>query len=137
MQEDGYDITVRVPRMMSDTRFPNYVSMVFSVLRYKFYFFRIWNYFDCFYSALKIDLKLIFNSRESWPALVIVMQKLVELGIDGTAKQKERARDAEALQGNIFNTRFTLRLSFLTYVYNTFGFGVNCLQVVNSLPFDK
>ena len=137
MQEDGYDITVRVPRMMSDTRFPNYVSMVFSVLRYKFYFFRILNYFDCFYSALKIDLKLVFNSRESWPALVSVMQKLVELGIDGTAKQKERARDAEALQGNIFNTRFTLRLSFLTDVYNTFGFGVNCLQVVNSLPFDK
>ena len=36
------------------------------------------------------------------------MQKLVEIGIDGTAKQKERARDAEALQGQIFNTRFTL-----------------------------
>ena len=46
------------------------------------------------------------------------MQKLVEIGIDGTAKQKERARDAEALQGQIFNTRFTLRLSFLTDVYN-------------------
>ena len=65
------------------------------------------------------------------------MQKLVEMGIDGTAKQKERAKDAENLQGKIFNTRFTLRLSFLTDVYNTYGFGVNCLQVVNSLPFDK
>ena len=32
MQEDGYEISVRVPRMMSDTRFPDYVSMVFSVL---------------------------------------------------------------------------------------------------------
>jgi hypothetical protein len=65
------------------------------------------------------------------------MQKLVEIGIDGTAKQKERARDAEALQGQIFNTRFTLRLSFLTDVYSAYGFGVNCLQVVNSLPFEK
>jgi hypothetical protein len=36
------------------------------------------------------------------------MQKLVEMGIDGTAKQKERAKDAENLQGKIFNTRFTL-----------------------------
>jgi hypothetical protein len=65
------------------------------------------------------------------------MQKLVEMGIDGTSKQKERAKDAENLQGKIFNTRFTLRLSYLTDVYNTYGFGVNCLQVVNSLPFDK
>jgi hypothetical protein len=33
MEEDGFDISVRVPRMMSETRFPNYVSIVFSVLR--------------------------------------------------------------------------------------------------------
>ena len=60
------------------------------------------------------------------------MQKLVEIGIDGTSNQKERAKEAEALQGLIFNTRFAVRLSFLTDVYNTFGFGVNSLQVVNS-----
>ena len=36
------------------------------------------------------------------------MQKLVEMGIDGTAKQKERAKDAENLQGKIFNTRGSL-----------------------------
>ena len=34
MQSEGYDIRLRSPRMMSDTRFPNYVSMVFSSLRY-------------------------------------------------------------------------------------------------------
>ena len=71
--------------------------------------------------------------RESWPALVAVMQKVVEIGIHGTSKQKERAKEAEALQGLIFN----IMLSYLTDVYNTFGFGVNCLQVVNTLPFVK
>ena len=65
------------------------------------------------------------------------MQKLVEIGVNGTAQQKERAKEAEALQGQIFNSRFALRLSFLTDVYNTFGFGVNSLQVVNSLAFVK
>ena len=34
MKEDGFDIKCRVPRMMSETRFPNYVAKVFSVLRY-------------------------------------------------------------------------------------------------------
>ena len=34
MISEGYDISLRVPRMMSDTRFPNYVSKVFTVLRY-------------------------------------------------------------------------------------------------------
>ena len=65
------------------------------------------------------------------------MQKVVEMGIHGTAKQKERAKEAEALQGLIFNIRFVILLSYLTDVYNTFGFGVNCLQVVNTLPFVK
>ena len=82
-------------------------------------------------------IKSSFKSRLSWPALVGVMQKLVGIGLDGTAKQKERAKEAEALQGKIFNTRFALRLSFLTDVYSTFGFGVNSLQVVNSLAFVK
>ena len=77
--------------------------------------------------------------RESWPALVAVMQKVVEIGMNGTAtaNQKERAKEAEALQGLIFNIRFVIMLSYLTDVYNTFGFGVNCLQVVNMLPFVK
>ena len=67
------------------------------------------------------------------------MQKLVAMGMKegATAKQKERAKEAEALQGLIFNTRFAVKLSLLTDVYNTFGFGVNCLQVVNSLPYVK
>ena len=34
MKEDGFDIRCRVPRMMSETRFPNYVAKVFSALRY-------------------------------------------------------------------------------------------------------
>ena len=34
MKEDGFDMKCRVPRMMSETRFPNYVAKVFSVLRY-------------------------------------------------------------------------------------------------------
>lgn len=76
-----------------------------------------------------IDNYIQFLTRLSWPALVAVMQKLVEVGMTGDAKEKERARDAEALQSQIFNTKFVVNLSFLTDVYNTFGFGVNCLQV--------
>ena len=41
------------------------------------------------------------------------------------------------MQGLIFNIRFVIMLSYLTDVNNTFGFGVNCLQVVNTLPFVK
>ena len=76
-----------------------------------------------------IDNYIQFLTRLSWPALVAVMQKLVEVGMTGDAKEKERARDAEALQSQIFNTKFVVNLSCLTDVYNTFGFGVNCLQV--------
>ena len=76
-----------------------------------------------------IDNYIQFLTRLSWPALVAVMQKLVEVGMTGDAKEKERARDAEALQSQIFNTKFVVNLSYLTDVYNTFGFGVNCLQV--------
>ena len=76
-----------------------------------------------------IDNYIQFLTRLSWPALVAVMQKLVEVGMTGDAKEKERARDAEALQSQIFNTKFVVNLIYLTDVYNTFGFGVNCLQV--------
>ena len=44
MHTDGFDISLRVPWMMSDTRFPNYVSMVFSVLRYSFAHVKIFKY---------------------------------------------------------------------------------------------
>ena len=63
------------------------------------------------------------------------MQKLIEVGMTGDANEKEKARDAEALQGQIFNTKFVVSLSFLTDVYNTFGFGVNCLQVRSAEGF--
>ena len=63
------------------------------------------------------------------------MQKLIEVGMTGDANEKEKARDAEALQGQIFNIKFVVSLSFLTDVYNTFGFGVNCLQVRSAKGF--
>ena len=84
-----------------------------------------------------IDYYIQFLTRLSWPALVAVMQKLVEVGMTGDAKEKERARDAEALQSQIFNTKFVVNLSFLTDVYNTFGFGVNCLQVRSAVSLSS
>ena len=76
----------------------------------------------------------IFDQVER-PTLVTVMQKLIEVGMTGDANEKEKARDAEALQGQIFNIKFVVSLSFLTDVYNTFGFGVNCLQVRSAEGF--
>lgn len=57
------------------------------------------------------------------------MEIVKRKGMNGDAKEKERAREADALQGEIFNTKFVITLSLLTDVYNTFGFGVNCVQV--------
>ena len=61
--------------------------------------------------------------------MVRVMEELKVRGLNGTQREKDRGMEAEALQGEIFNTSFVVRLSYLTDVYDVFGYGVNCLQV--------
>lgn len=60
------------------------------------------------------------------------MEAIKENGYQGSSREREKAKEVDALQGEIFCVRFAVQLSFLIDVYKVFRFGINILQVICS-----
>lgn len=105
----GVDITFRMPRFFSETRFPNYSYQVFS------------------------------GFLENFQAIVILLTEVQEAGLqdEASAHAKDKADKAAGFQAQILNGRFMLQLALITDVYLHYGRSVDVLQIVNIFPHEK
>ena len=103
----GYDVHFKFPRFYSETKFANYVRLVYG------------------------------SFREDYPGLVRTFKEVVERLVNGSSEDRKRAKDIASIQGQIFNLKFVIELSGSCDIYNRFGHGINTLQKVNILPHIK
>ena len=103
----GYDISFKFPRFYSETKFANYVKLV--------------------YRSFQVD----------YPAIVRTFQELVSNLNKGTSEDRKKAKDISAILGKIYTMKFSLLLSGSCDIYDRFGIGVNLLQKVSILPHTK
>ena len=103
----GYDIHLKFPRFYSETKFANYVRLVYS------------------------------SFREDYPGIVRTFTEAVDKLKLGSSQDKTKAKDISAIQGKIFNLKFVLALSGSCDIYIRFGHAVNLLQKVSILPHTK
>lgn len=100
MLEDGYDLTLRVPKMFSVTRFANFLHMIYKDFR---------GYYPALLATLE-EVKALYHSSSD-------------------ARQREKAQVADRIEGSIFSVKWSLSLSLNCDVYEIYGIGVNLLQV--------
>ena len=103
----GYDIHFKFPRFYSETKFANYVRLVYG------------------------------SFREDYPGLVRTFNEVKDSLKLGSSEDRQKAKEISALQGQILNLKFVLELSGSCDIYNRFGHGINILQKVNILPHTK
>ena len=103
----GYDVNFKFPRFYSETKFANYVRLVYC------------------------------SFREDYPGIVRTFSEVVEKLRGGTSQDKVKAKDISRIQNEVFNLKFMVQLSGSCDVYNRFGMIVNLLQIVNMLPHTK
>ena len=103
----GYDIHFKFPRFYSETKFANYVRLVYC------------------------------SFREDYPGMVRTFSEVVEKLQAGTSQDKAKAKDISSIQNKMFNLKFVIELSGSCDIYNMFGMIVNLLQTVNILPHIK
>ena len=70
-----------------------------------------------------------------YPALLRTLEETKENLREGG--EKEKAKNADELQGRILNLTFALSLSFLIDIYNIYSQISKLLQIVNILPFER
>ena len=100
----GYDINFKFPRFYSETKFANYVRLVYS------------------------------SFREDYPGMIRTFSEAVEKLKLGTSQNKSKAKDLSSIQEKMFNLKFVLELSGSCDIYIRFGHAVNVLQAVKMLP---
>ena len=100
----GFDINFKFPRFYSETKFANYVRLVYS------------------------------SFREDYPGMIRTFSEAVEKLKLGTSQNKSKAKDLSCIQEKMFNLKFVLELSGSCDIYIRFGYGVNVIQTVNMLP---
>ena len=76
-------------------------------------------------------LYLIYKHlRASYAGLIKTLDEVKELYHDSTdAKQRERAMNADTLEGTIYTVKWSLSLSVNCDIYQVYGIGVDILQV--------
>lgn len=107
LSSNEFDISLKLPRFYSTTKFPNHVSKVNS------------------------------SFRTDYPALIKTFIETEHNLKAGTAKDYERSKEISAIIQKIFNVSFVVHLSGSVDVYSVFSNGVNILQTVNMLPMTR
>ena len=112
LAEGGLDIKGKLPRFFSDTRFPNYVSKIYS------------------------------GVVENYPAIIKALAEVQEESCapGASESQKKKGEKSAGIQAKVFNVRCTHTVCGLTDIYNRYAVTVCVLQEVNILPhikFDK
>ena len=107
LSKNKFDITLKLPRFYSATKFPNYVAKVNS------------------------------SFREDYPALIKTFTETEQKLKEGSAKDYEKSKEIAAITHRIFNVTFVVHLSGSVDVYSVFSNGINILQTVNLLPMTR
>ena len=102
-----YDINFKFPRFYSETKFANYVRLVYC------------------------------SFREDYAGLTRTFREAIERLKVGSTEDKNKAKEITNILGKILNLKFVIELSGACDIYNRFGHGVNILQTVNMLPHVK
>ena len=102
-----YDIKFKFPRFYSETKFANYVRLVYT------------------------------SFREDYAALVRTFREVIERLKQGSSEDRQKAKDISTILGKILNLKFVLEVSGSCDVYNRFGHGINILQTVSIMPHTK
>ena len=97
--EEGYDLSLKVPKFFSETRFANYASKVYS------------------------------QFREMYPVLVSCLEDVKRQFCNGTTDQKKKAANAEDILNAIYSVKFALSLAVLCDIYRIFAQMAVLLQV--------
>ena len=97
--------------------------------------------FPMFYSETKFAnhcAKVYGQLRKDYPALFSTLEE-TQMHNSGArdAKSRQTAADAAQLKNKIANKMFVLTLSGVCDIYDTFGHGINILQIVSILPHER
>ena len=103
LSSNEFDISLKLPRFYSTTKFPNHVSKVNS------------------------------SFRTDYPALIKTFIETEHNLKAGTAKDYERSKEISSIIQKIFNVSFVVHLSGSVDVYSVFSIGINIFQTVNML----
>ena len=102
-----YDVKFKFPRFYSETKFANYVRLVY------------------------------MNFRETFPGLVRTFEESQARLNKGDSENRKKAKTISDIQGKIMSLKVNLHLSGSCDVYERFGHEINILQTVNMLPHTK
>ena len=119
--ENFYDV---VTRLKND---PTFTADVFCGL-------------PCFYSQTKFAnhcVKVCKQLRKHYPGLIMTLEEMQLEKAGGDARDQQKAKDAAGVMNQLANRKMVLRPSGMCDIYETFGHGVNVLQIVNMLPHNK
>ena len=94
-----------------------------------------------FYSETKFAnhcAKVYEQLRKDYPALFSTLEETQMNNFDASdAKSRQTASDAAQLKNKLANKKFALTLSGICDIYDTFGHGINILQIVSILPHER
>ena len=91
LEKLGYDIQFKFPRFFSETKFANYVRLV--------------------YGSFRVD----------YAAIVRTFQEIVSSLNQGSSEDKRRSKEVSSILGKIFTLKFALQLSGSCDIYESFG----------------
>eukprot|EP00112_Aurelia_sp_Birch-Aquarium-sp1_P013876 Seg2973.2 transcript_id=Seg2973.2/GoldUCD/mRNA.D3Y31 product="hypothetical protein" protein_id=Seg2973.2/GoldUCD/D3Y31 len=86
----------------------------------------------CFYSETKFAnhcVKVYKQLRKDFPGLIMTLEETQLEKAGGDARDRQKANDAAGIMNQLANRKMVLRLSGMCDVYETFGHGVNVLQI--------
>ena len=75
--------------------------------------------------------------RNNFRSLVLTLEKVKEDFREGDSTEKEKAKDADYVQGRMYNWTFALSLSAVTDIYKIYRMISCSLQKINILPHEK
>ena len=109
LEEEGIDIKMKLPRFFSDTRFANYVALIYS------------------------------GVVDNYPAIIRALTQVQEEGSAPGASdsQRKKADRCAGIQAKLYSLRCALTVCGLRDVYSNFSKTVCVLQEVNVLPHVK
>ena len=81
------------------------------------------------------DVSVAF--RETYPALIAVLEQVKQEFRTGYSTERDKAANADEVQGDIFNYKFALTVSVLVDIYTVYKAITNILQKINILPFER
>ena len=106
-QKEDPNFKIRNPKMFSETKFANWVVIIYA------------------------------HFRDTFAALLITLEEVKEALRDGSSTERKKAETADSLQGKMYNTKWVLSLSLSIDIYNIYSIMTKILQIVNILPFEK